>query len=191
MTETRLEAVASHASAALVVIDEAYVDYAAAGSLRRLRERFANVAILRTLSKIGLAALRVGWIEADADVVAALDKARQPFNLSATSQAAAAAVLRDAWDEVREHVASVVGERERITQALAVVPGVSVMPSEANFVWMRTEKAADAVHAALLARGVLVRSFRAGGRMTQQLRVTIGTRDENDAMLAALEEACA
>jgi histidinol-phosphate aminotransferase len=191
MSEERLEAFASHASGALVVIDEAYVDYAGGASLSRMRERHANVAVLRTLSKVGLAALRVGWIEAGDEIVSALDKVRQPFNLSATSQAAALAVLRDAWDDVAAHVAFVVEERARVTRELVRARGVSVTPSAANFVWVRTEKPAETVHAALVARGVLVRSFRGGGRMAQQLRVTIGTREENDAMLAALEEACA
>jgi histidinol-phosphate aminotransferase len=191
MSETRLEAIAMHASGALVVIDEAYVDYATGASLRGMRERFPNVAILRTLSKIGLAALRIGWLEAGDEIATALDKARQPFNVSATSQAAALAVVRDAWEEVGAHVAFVTSERERVTREIGQARGVAVMPSEANFVWVRTDKPAETVHAAMVARGVLVRGFRGGGRMAQQLRVTIGTREENDAMLAALEAACA
>ncbi len=100
-------------------------------------------------------------------------------------------MLRDAWDEVRAHVALVTGERERVTREIGRVRGAAAMPSEANFVWVRTDKPAETVHAAMVARGVLVRSFRGGGRMAQQLRVTIGMPEENDAMLAALEAACA
>jgi len=188
----RLEALVLAAQDTLVVIDEAYVDYAAEGSLRALRERYANVAILRTLSKIGLAALRVGWIEAGEPIVRALDKARQPFNVSATSQAAASAVLRDAWGAVREHVGAVVRERERVATAITATRGARALPSDANFIWVETEKSAGAVYEAMLARGVLVRSFHAaGGRMARHLRVTIGTPAENDAMIAALAEACA
>jgi len=190
MSRDRLEALAAAAQDALVVIDEAYVDYTSEGSLRALRERFPNVAVLRTLSKVGLAALRVGWVEASEEIVSALDKSRQPFNVSATSQAAAAAVLREAWDAVREHVGEVVAERARVAREIDAMRGAKAHPSEANFVWIETEGPAAGVHEAMLARGVLVRSFHAaGGRMARHLRATIGTRDENDAMLAALREA--
>ncbi len=191
MSADRIEAIASAARESLVVVDEAYVDYSAAGSARALRDRFANVAILRTLSKLGLAALRVGWLEADAEIIAAIDKARQPFNVSATSQAAAAAVLRDAWEPLGEHVRAIVRERERVVSAMRAMRGIAPLPTEANFVWVKTEKSAAAVHEALVTKGVLVRSFHAaGGRMSQHLRVTIGTRAENDAMLEALEASC-
>ena len=192
MSRDRVEAIVTAAQDTFVVIDEAYVDFSAQGSLRALREQYENVAILRTLSKIGLAALRVGWIEASEWIARALDKTRQPFNVSATSQAAATAVLRDAWGAVREHVDAVVAERGRVAAAIGRIGGARALPSEANFVWVETEKPAADVYAAMLARGVLVRSFHAaGGRMARHLRVTIGTPSENDAMLAALAEACA
>lgn len=191
MSADRVEAIASVARDALVVVDEAYVDFSAAGSTRALRDRFANVAILRTLSKLGLAALRVGWIEADAEIATAIDKARQPFNVSATSQAAATGVLRDAWEPLREHVRAIVRERDRVVAEIRAMRGVAPLPTEANFVWVKTEKAAAAVHEALVSKGILVRSFHAaGGRMSQQLRITIGTHEENDALLGALEAAC-
>jgi histidinol-phosphate aminotransferase len=186
MTRERIEAVIAAAPNALVVVDEAYVDYTKDGTLRALREH-ANVAMLHTISKLGLAALRIGWIEADEAIVSALDKARQPFNVSATSQAAAAAVLRDAWPAVREHVASVVAERERVAGELGRLQGLTPLPTEANFVWVHTERPAGDVHAGLIARGVLVRSFHhVGGRLAQHLRITIGTRAENDALLEAI-----
>ncbi len=189
VSRARLEALIEVAKDALVIVDEAYVDYAEDGSLRALREKHANVAVLRTLSKLGLAALRVGWLEADESIARAHDKARQPFNVSATSQAAATAVLRDAWGAVKDHVAVIVRERERVALAMRAMKGVEPLPTEANFVWVRTEKDAREVHEGLVRRGVLVRSFHAaGGRMGKHLRVTIGTRDENDAMLAALAE---
>ena len=189
VSRDRLEALIEAAKDALVVIDEAYVDYAKEGTLRALREKHANVAVLRTLSKLGLAALRVGWLEADESIAKAIDKARQPFNVSATSQAAATAVLREAWNPVKEHVATIVLERERVVSAMRETKGLEPLPTEANFVWVRTEKDAREVHEALVVRGVLVRSFHAaGGRMGKHLRVTIGTREENDALLSAIAE---
>jgi histidinol-phosphate aminotransferase len=187
VSQDRLEALCDAAPDALVVLDEAYVDYASGGSLRALRDRHPNLGVLRTLSKVGFAALRVGWLEAEPELVRELDKVRQPFNLSATSQAAARAVLDDAWDHVTAATARVVREREVVTSALAALPGVEVTPSDANFVWVKTPRPAGEVHAALAARGVLVRSFHAiGGRLACQLRITIGRPEENARMLDAL-----
>lgn len=187
VTDERLAALLEAAGDALVVVDEAYVDYAAGGSLRAWRQRFPRLAVLRTLSKVGLAALRIGWLEADEALVRELDKARQPFNVSATSQAAAAAVLAEAWTEVRAHVEAVARERARVAAAIGAMPGFEVTPSQANFLWVGTPRPAAEVYEALLARGVLVRSFHAaGGRLAHRLRVTIGTAAENDALLDAL-----
>jgi histidinol-phosphate aminotransferase len=183
----RLAALVEAAADSLVVVDEAYVDFTHDGSLRAWRARHANLAILRTLSKVGLAALRVGWLEGPEALVREVDKGRQPFNVSATSQAAAAAVLAEGWDDVRAHAAAIVRERDRVAQALAGMSGLTVSPSEANFLWMRTERPAADVAQGLLARGVLVRSFHAaGGRLANWLRATVGTPEENDELLEAL-----
>jgi histidinol-phosphate aminotransferase len=191
MSEDRLRELVALAKDSVFVIDEAYGDYAGR-SLRALREEHANVAVLRTVSKLGLAALRVGWLEADEALVRELDKARQPFNVSATSQAAAAAVMTKAWGVVTAHVARVIAERERVAAELARYPGVLVTPSAANFLWIKTERPAEDVMAELARRGVLVRSFhQAGGRLAQQLRVTIGAPDDNAAFLQALASALA
>jgi histidinol-phosphate aminotransferase len=191
MNDDRVEAILRAAPDAVVVVDEAYVDYAGRASLRSWRSRHANLAILRTLSKVGLAALRVGWLEADAELVREIDKARQPFNVSATSQAAASAVLSEGWDEVLADVAAVVADRETMVREIGAIEGIRVTPSEANFVWLETLLPAGEVYAGLLERGVLVRSFHAsGGRMARCLRVTIGSSDENEAFVRALREVC-
>jgi histidinol-phosphate aminotransferase len=188
MGEARLAEIVASAGSAFVVIDEAYIDYAGRGaSLRGWRREHPHVGILRTVSKIGLAALRVGWLEADAALVAELDKVRQPFNLSATSQAAAAAVLDDGWTEVEREVLRVTAAREELAAGIGALEGFSVLPSAANFLWVKTPGPAEAVHGALLADGVLVRSFHAsGGRLATQLRVTIGSSDDNAVLLDAL-----
>jgi histidinol-phosphate aminotransferase len=186
VSEAALRAVIAAAPNALVVLDEAYVDYAGP-SLRSLRAEFANVAVLRTLSKVGLAALRIGWLEADPSVVREIDKVRQPFNVSATSQAAATAVLREAWADVAAHVSEVVAERERVRREMASFDAFVVAPSAANFLWVKTRRAAVEIYEELAAAGILVRSFHAsGGRLANQLRVTVGSRAENDALLEAL-----
>lgn len=116
-----------------------------------------------------------------------MDKARQPFNVSATSQAAASAVLEDAWDDVRAMVDEVVRERARVAAAIAALPGFEVTPSDANFLWVRAPRPALEVLEWLRARGVLVRGFHAtGGRLANQLRITIGRQSDDDLMLEGL-----
>jgi histidinol-phosphate aminotransferase len=186
MSDDRIEAVLAAAPDTFVVVDEAYGDFAG-GSLRALRSRYPNLGILRTLSKLGLAALRIGWLEADETLVGELDKARQPFNTSALSQAAAVAVLRDGWQDVEAHVGFVVRERERMAEAIRALPGFEVAPPAANFLWVKTPKPAAELFAGLVERGILVKHFAdMGGRMLHQLRITVGTAAENDALLAGL-----
>jgi histidinol-phosphate aminotransferase len=171
-----------------VVVDEAYVDYSGPdASVRGWRERHPHLGILRTVSKIGLAALRVGWLEADSALVAEIDKTRQPFNVSATSQAAAAAVLEDAWEEVQAGVARVVTARERLTAALSELEGFVVTPSAANFVWVKTPIPSAEVFDLLARDGILVRSFHErGGRLASQLRITVGDDAQHERLLASL-----
>ncbi|HVJ90401.1 MAG TPA: aminotransferase class I/II-fold pyridoxal phosphate-dependent enzyme, partial [Labilithrix sp.] len=123
MSDERLRAIVGASSSSFAIVDEAYVDYAAEGSLRAWREEYPHLGILRTVSKIGLAALRVGWLEADQALVAEIDKVRQPFNLSATSQAAAAAVLEEAWDAVLADVARLVAARRELEREIASIDG--------------------------------------------------------------------
>ncbi|MDB4934865.1 MAG: Histidinol-phosphate aminotransferase [Labilithrix sp.] len=173
---------------AFVIVDEAYVDYSGKdASVRGWRARYPHLGILRTVSKIGLAALRVGWLEADAGLVAEIDKTRQPFNVSATSQAAAAAVLEDAWDEVQAGVARVVAAREKLAAAIAQLEGFVVTPSAANFLWVKTPIPSEKAVAHLAADGILVRSFhKSGGRLGSQLRITIGDDAQHERLLASL-----
>ncbi len=192
MAADRLEAIVQAAgdAGAFAIVDEAYIDYSGPGaSVRGWRARHPHLGILRTVSKIGLAALRVGWLEADAGLLAELDKTRQPFNVSATSQIAAAAVLEDAWDEVQASVASVVAARERLAAAIAALEGFSVTPSAANFVWVKTPGSAERVLEHLARDGILVRSFHAsGGRLGTQLRITVGTDAQHERLLTSLAE---
>lgn len=189
MSEPRLREVIEAAPSSFVIVDEAYVDYAGP-SIRSWREQYPNLGILRTVSKVGLAALRVGWLEAGASLVAEIDKVRQPYNLSATSQAAAAAVLDDAWDAVEDDVARLVVARDALSAEIAAIDGFSVTPSGANFLWVKTPSSAEAVFSSLVSDGILVRSFHSsGGRLGTQLRITIGTASENAALISALQRA--
>ena len=180
----------SREDGAVTIVDEAYIDYAGPNaSLRGWRERYGNLGILRTVSKIGLAALRVGWLEMDEGIIAEIDKTRQPFNVSATSQLAAAAVLESAWDDVQAQVARIVVARDALSDAIGALEGFSVTPSGANFLWVKTPKPASEVFASLVADGILVRSFhQLGGRLANQLRITIGTDAQNERLLTSLSK---
>ncbi len=175
------------AGSALTVIDEAYVDYAD-GDCLALRKH-ENVAILRTLSKVGFASIRVGWILAHPALVRELDKVRLPYNLPSVSQRVATLALTELAEELRTNARHVVEERERLARELATIPGVTPTPSQANFLWLRTARPAGEVFSGLKERGILVRSFHTrGGRLANQLRVTVGTRSECDLFLSALRE---
>jgi histidinol-phosphate aminotransferase len=185
MSLDRLSAFIATVPRSLVVIDEAYIDYSRENQLA-LFHRFENVAVLRTLSKIGFAALRVGWLIARPELIRELDKVRQPYNMTSLSQTLAAFAVRELREDVRRMVSVVVAERERLTTALRALPGVKVTESDANFLWLNGERPAGELFEGLKQRGILVRSFHdRGGRLAHQLRVTIGAPAENDAFLEA------
>lgn len=184
----RLDRVIEAAKDSLVVVDEAYVDYADRHRLELFR-RHENVVVLRTLSKIGFAALRVGYLVGRRELVAELDKLRLPYNMNTVSQALATVVFRELWDDVLAMTAAVKAERARVTTELSALPGFSVAPSQANFLWVQTARPAEQLFRELGERGILVRSFHASaGRLAQQLRITIGTRAENEELVSCLRE---
>ncbi len=185
--ETILRACAGRDCQALVAVDEAYVHYSGRSFLPRLRE-FPNLVVLRTLSKIGLAGIRLGILIASADVVREVNKIRMPYNVNALSQAAARVVLAHG-DVVAQQAAVIVKERERVLAALGPMPGVRAFPSQANFVLVRTRRPGDAVYADLLSRGIVVRNFSRAPGLSDCLRVTIGAPAENDAFLDGLAAA--
>lgn len=182
VSRDRLEAVIEAAEDALVVLDEAYVAFAPRSDAD-LRRRYPNVAVLGTISKVGFAALRLGWLIGPAELMREVDKVRQPYNLPVPTQRGAAFVLRELAAEVTRARDIVVSERERIAARLTHV-GLEVTKSAANFVWARTARPSEEVWGALAARGILVKSFHAaGGRLLHQVRITVGLPEENDRLL--------
>ena len=172
------------AAPGLVVVDEAYADFAGASLLPRVLE-FANLVILRTLSKVGLAGVRLGYAVGHPAWIAEFDKVRSPYNVNALTQAAVPVVLA-ASDVLAGQVAAILRERDRLARALAALPGVTVFPSDANFLVARVIDA-PAAAAALRAKGIQVKNLHGGHPLTANcLRITVGTPAENDALLAAL-----
>jgi histidinol-phosphate aminotransferase len=169
---------------ALVVVDEAYTHYSGETFLQKLSV-YPNLVILRTLSKIGLAGIRLGTLIASRAVVEEINKVRMPYNVNALTQAAARVVLRHP-DVVRRHAAAIIRERERVLARLREFSGITVFPSRANFFLIRPDRPGDEVFRGLFERGILVRNFSGAPYLTNCLRVTVGTPEENDTFLSAL-----
>jgi histidinol-phosphate aminotransferase len=188
MSLDRIEQIIDASQGALVIVDEAYINYASQDHLALYRKH-PNLALLRTLSKIGFAALRVGWIIARPALITELDKARLPYNMPTLSQNLGTVVLTELQGEIVRICSTVVSERERLAAELSALKGVEVTPSQANFLWFRTDRSAAEVFQSLVDRGILVRSFHErGGRLGHQLRVTVGTETENRRFLQAIRE---
>lgn len=172
------------ASPGLVVVDEAYAAFADASFLPRIAE-FPNLLVLRTLSKVGMAGIRLGYAIAAPEWIAQLNKLRAPYNVNAFTQAAAVALLADAgW--MADQAATIRAERSRLAAALARLPGVTVFETQTNFLLARVPEA-DLLYDGLRQRRILVKNVHSWHPLLVNcLRITVGTPRENDALLAAL-----
>jgi histidinol-phosphate aminotransferase len=168
----------------IFVADEAYGDFTG-GTMLPLVGKVPGLCVMRTLSKIGFAALRIGALVTPPEIAAELDKVRLPYNVNAVSQAIACWALGEpGWLEQRiSHVAM---SLRALDAGLRRVRGLEVFPSDANFVLVRTKTDAKAIWEALLARGVLVRNLSRPGPLENCLRITAGTPEENERCLEAL-----
>jgi histidinol-phosphate aminotransferase len=176
---------------ALVVVDEAYVEFSSQPSLAAWLERFDNLAILRTLSKAhGLAGARCGAVLAGAEVIALLRRLIPPYAVSVqTIEAVVDATEPDRLATAGRQVALLLQERERVRKSLAALPCIArVWPSDSNFLLVSSPRAGDLLDAGIAA-GLLVRDVRGYPGLSDCLRITVGTPAENDRLLAALEAA--
>ncbi len=170
---------------ALVIVDEAYVEFGGK-SAAGLVDAHPNVVVVRTFSKaFALAGARLGYCLAAPGVVDDLQRVRLPYHVSALTQAAGLTALQHA-NETMAILDAVRRQRDRITVALARMPGVEAFPSDANFVLFRPPGSARGVWQRLLDHGVLVRDL--SDVVPGCLRVTAGTAEEVDAFLSTLEE---
>ncbi len=178
----------------LFVSDEAYIVYGGRTLLPRLPD-LPNLIVMRTLSKIGMAGLRIGFLTAAPAIVAQLEKVRMPYNLGSLNQRAAVWLLRNQRDWLLARCRELLTERERLAAALRELPDVRVFPSEANLLLCRIGRAGDgratALCRALAARGILIRNFDRPGPLAGCVRITPGTPAENDLLLAELPAALA
>lgn len=177
----------------IVVSDEAYQPFAPSSFMPRLPE-FDNLVVLRTVSKLGLAGIRLGYMAASQALLAEFDKVRPPYNINVLTQAAAEFVL-DHTDVLDAQARILCDQRAILSAAMAAMPGVEVFPSSANFLLIRVQLGdnnADKVFAELLARKVLIKNV---GKMhpllKNCLRVTVSTPEENTLFLDALKASLA
>ena len=173
------------AAPGLVVVDEAYHAFAGGTFMPRLRE-FANLAVLRTVSKLGLAGIRLGYLAARSQWIREFDKVRQPYNVNVLTEAAAGFLL-ERLDVLEEQAACIRSDRETLAEELRRLPGVTVFPSQANFLLLRVPDA-ERADAGLRRQGVLVKNLN-GPALRNCLRVTVGTPEENRILVKALKEA--
>ena len=173
---------------ALVIVDEAYIEFADTPSASGLIARHENLAVLRTLSKAwALAGARIGCLLAGEEIIALLRKIMPPYPLPTPSVAAALSALTgEGMTLTRQRIALTIAERERMGRALARLPSVlDVLPSQANFLCVHFEDAAQ-VYRNLINGGVIVRDVGRYPGLAGHLRLSIGTREENSRLLELL-----
>jgi len=174
----------------LVVIDEAYHEFAD-HSVVPLLEEYDNLVVLRTFSKaMALAALRVGYLLASPDLVREIRKAVLPYNLNPFSQTAAEVAVERYESDLRPLVNRIIDERERLFWELAKIRGLVPVPSRANFMVVKSEIEPKVVFEELLQRDVLIRDVSGYPMLKHYFRVSVGRPEENDELLAGLREIC-
>ena len=178
----------------LVVIDEAYQPFSSRtylDTMRADRAGHSHVLLMRTLSKFGLAGVRLGYLLGEAALIAQIDKVRPPYNVSVLNCECALFALEHA-EVFAAQAEAIRSERARLQQAFAALPGVQHWPSEANMILLRLEgdaQRAQSVFDALKARGILVKNVsKMHPLLSNCLRITVGSAAENDQLLAALKE---
>jgi histidinol-phosphate aminotransferase len=169
---------------AAVVIDEAYYSFSGKTFLPHLAKH-PNMMILRTLSKIGFAGLRIGVLTASPAVIGELNKVRLPYNINMLSQIAAVTALKHRM-VLQKQIDMLLSERTKLYRTMLAMPGVTPFPSETNFILLWTEKNATAVFRALKRRGILVKNLDRPGPLKNCLRVTVGTPAQNREFLKNL-----
>jgi histidinol-phosphate aminotransferase len=177
----------------VVVVDEAYQPFAQSSFMPRLAE-FPNLIVMRTVSKLGLAGIRLGYMSGNSALLAQFEKVRPPYNINVLTQAAAEFVL-DHANVLDSQAAALRNARTELANALEALPGVEVFPSSANFLLIRVKTSktdGNKVFSALLDHKVLIKNVgKMNALLENCLRVTVSTPEENTLFLDALKASLA
>lgn len=171
----------------IVVIDEAYIDFSSQPSFISELERFPNLMVLQTLSKAwGAAGIRLGMAFASPQIIAILNKIKYPYNINQLTQDYALEVLNNE-PRMREQLYHIISERKRLEAALQVTNCVRTLyPTDANFILVNVSYA-DTIYGMLMKQGVIVRNRNTVTLCNGCLRITVGTPEENDRLIAAIK----
>jgi histidinol-phosphate aminotransferase len=177
------------ATDAIVVIDEAYFAFADASFMLRVLEH-DNLVVMRTVSKMGLAGLRLGYMAGPAELLNEFDKVRLPYNINVLTQASAQFALQH-LDVLNQQTNQIKQDRAGLLAALAAIDGLKIFPSAANFILFETPTGqAERIFSVLKEHKVLIKNLhKPGTALADCLRVTVGTAEENQQFLAALQSA--
>ena len=171
----------------IVVLDEAYHDFSGKTFFKQM-EKHNNLVILRSLSKIGLAGLRVGYGIFPVMLAEQVNKVRLPYNSNSISQWVANELLND-FTPVQNQIHSILEERDRLMDELSKLPVITAYPSDSNLILFQASRDGEKVFNNLKANGTLLRNLGSHPRLKNFLRVTIGTKQENDQFLSQLRKA--
>ena len=177
----------------MVVLDEAYHPFAQSSFMSRLTE-YDNLLVMRTVSKMGLAGLRLGLLCGHPDIINEIDKIRLPYNINVLTQISAEFVL-DNIDVLNQQAKLIRDERERLLEDMSTISGLQVFPSQANFILFRVlsgknNLSANEVFESIKQSGVLIKNMKADAGLLQNcLRVTVGAPEENKMFVDTLSEA--
>lgn len=174
-------------SQGLVILDEAYAPFTDASFIAEL-PNYKNLLVMRTVSKLGLAGLRLGFIAGNPEIIEQLNKVRLPYNINILTQCSAEFALSKP-EIFQEQTNTLRNERARVFLQLSTLSGITPFPSSANFILFRTAKGkATETFAALKEKGILIKTLAPQqGLLSDCLRVTIGKPDENNAFINALK----
>jgi histidinol-phosphate aminotransferase len=170
----------------VVVIDEAYAGFSGQTMLPLLK-KYNNVIFLKTLSKLGMASMRMGFLIGNKELVAQLDKVRLPYNINSFSQTAAGFFL-DYEREFSRQIIEITQRREELYRGLNKITWIKAYPSRANFIFFSCSFDSNRIYNRLFAEGIVIKNLHIPPLMANCMRVTVGSKKENEAFLKALKK---
>ncbi|MDC3261930.1 histidinol-phosphate transaminase [Candidatus Pseudothioglobus singularis] len=167
----------------MVILDEAYYAYSDKSFLSEI-SNFPNLLVLRTISKIGFAGLRLGLLIGDQETIAQLNKLRLPYNINALTQTSANFLLQDK-QRIINNAQIIIEERRRLAHELSLFSKFKVYPSQTNFILVHSEDA-HSLHTALKENGILIKGFPKGSKLSDFIRISVSELVENNILIDAI-----